>query len=259
MKFSLREKMFQAWYWYVNKADKNAEVLFMNYGFHHPDEKVELTENNEINRYSIQLYDHLASAVELQGKDIIEVGCGRGGGLWHIVNAYKPKSATGVDLDRIAVRFCNEHYAHDDVSFAMGDAQKLDIDDLSADVIFNVESSHRYPDMDAFLREVSRILKPGGYFLYTDFRFDHEMDEMKKQLAASGLSIEKERLINDEVVAALTLDDSRKRQLVRRLVPGFLRGVALNFAGVVGSQTFNQIETRKYVYYSYVLKKDDKS
>ncbi|PLX19873.1 MAG: class I SAM-dependent methyltransferase [Salinivirgaceae bacterium] len=256
MKFSLREKLFQMWYWYVNKVDKNAEILFMNYGYHNENEKIQLSEKDENNRYSIQLYDHLASAVELKGRDIIEIGCGRGGGLSHVVENHKPGTARGVDLDKRAVDFSNNHYNHEGLSFYQGDAQKLHFEDHEADAILNVESSHRYPDMMAFLGEVKRILRPGGYFLYTDFRYDHEMDELKKQLAESGLSIEKEKVINNEVLEALRLDDPRKRKLVKKLAPKFLHKVALNFAGTIGSETYRQIESGKYVYYSYVLRKN---
>jgi ubiquinone/menaquinone biosynthesis C-methylase UbiE len=256
MKFSFREKLFQIWYWYVNKVDKNAEILFMNYGYHHDDEKVKLSEKDENNRYSIQLYDHLASAIDLKGKDLIEVGCGRGGGLSHVAEYHQPETARGVDLDKRAVHFSNNHYTNKALSFYHGDAQKLHFKNEEADAILNVESSHRYPDMMAFLGEVKRILRPGGYFLYTDFRYDHEMDELKKQLADSGLTIEKEKLINKEVVEALKLDDRRRRNLVKKLAPKFLHKIALNFAGTIGSETYNQIESGKYVYYSYVLRKN---
>jgi len=256
MGFSIRERLFQAWYWYVNKVDKNADILFMNYGFHHDDEAIKLETTDEKNRYSTQLYDHLASATDLAGKDIIEIGCGRGGGLSHIVKTYKPGTALGIDLDRRAVEFCNTHYTHNQLSFKQGDAQKLEIEDNAADAIFNVESSHRYPDMMAFLGEIKRILRTGGHFLYTDFRYDYEMDELKKQLAESGLTIIKERNINKEVARSLQLDDARRRELVKRLTPRILHSVALNFAGVVGSETYNQIESGKYVYYSYVLQKN---
>lgn len=255
MGFSIREKLFQAWYWYVNKVDKNAEILFMNYGFHHEDEKIDLNASDEGNRYSIQLYDHLASIAELTEKDIIEIGCGRGGGLSHVANVYNPKTAKGVDLDRRAIDFCNKHYTHKALSFYQGDAQKLNFDNDTADAILNVESSHRYPDMMAFLGEVKRILRSGGHFLYTDFRYDYEMEELKTQLDKCGLSIEKERNINKEVIEALKLDDQRRRDLIKKLAPRFLHKVALNFAGTIGSETYNQIESGKYVYYSYVLRK----
>ena len=34
IKNKLREKAFQIWYWYVNKVDKNSDILLMNYGYH---------------------------------------------------------------------------------------------------------------------------------------------------------------------------------------------------------------------------------
>ena len=42
---------------------------------------------NQIDRYRLQLYEHMA-------------GCGRGGGLKHMVERFKPKLAIGVDFNR---------------------------------------------------------------------------------------------------------------------------------------------------------------
>ena len=88
MKFNFREKMFRIWYWYVNRVDKNAEILFMNYGFSDPDHDTPLNKENEPNRYSIQLYHHLAIETEIENKDIVEIGCGRGGGLFYITGTH---------------------------------------------------------------------------------------------------------------------------------------------------------------------------
>lgn len=247
--------MFKIWYWYVSTVDKNAEVIFMNYGFSDENQYVKLDGNSESNRYSIQLYHHLASEVDIENKDVLEIGCGRGGGLSYIANNFSLATAKGVDLSKRAIAFCNKYYKIKGLSFMQGDAQNLNIEDETSDVIFNVESSHRYPDMDAFLGEVKRILRPGGRFLFTDFRFDYELDEMKKALEACGLEIIKERNINNEVIAALKLDNERRINLVERLTPKFIHDTALDFAGCVGSETYNRILTKKYVYFSYVLKK----
>ena len=40
----------------------------------------------------------------------------------------------------------------------------------SYDAVVNVEASHLYPDVPRFLAEVARVLRPGGHFLYADFR-----------------------------------------------------------------------------------------
>jgi ubiquinone/menaquinone biosynthesis C-methylase UbiE len=255
MKRGIREGLFRIWYWYVSKADKNAEVLFMNYGYSDNGQKVSLEDSNEINRYSIQLYNHLATEADISGKDIAEIGCGRGGGLSFLFNTYKPKTAKGVDLNKLAISFCKRYYKSEGLSFTQGDAQNLSLEDNSCDVIFNVESSHRYPNMNAFLSEVSRILRPGGYFLFTDFRFDYGVEDMKQSINNCGLSILKQREINKEVLAALDLDDARRRSLVNKLVPKFLHKIALNFAGAIGSETYERFVSRKYVYFSYVMKK----
>ena len=255
MKFNFRESLFQIWYWYVNKLDKNAEILFMNYGFSDKDQVIPMDKQNEPDRYSIQLYHHLARATEIKNKDIVEIGCGRGGGLSYIVKNFSPTTAIGIDLDKHAVSFCSQHYNLDGLSFLQGDAQNLSLENNSCDVVFNVESSHRYPDMPAFLGEVLRILRPNGYFLYTDFLYDYEIEDLRKELDSSGMSVLNERFINEEVIAALELDDERKRKLVKKLTPKFLHKIALNFAGTIGSETYDQIASGEYVYFSYVLKK----
>ena len=255
MEINFRESMFRIWYRYVNNIDKNAEILFMNYGYSDKDQMILMDEQNEPNRYSIQLYHHLACETEIKNKDIVEIGCGRGGGLSYITKNFSPASALGVDLDKQAILFCKNHYALDKLSFFQGDAQNLCLENNTFDVVINVESSHRYPNMEAFLGEVFRILRPNGYFLFTDFRYDNEYEDIKKELELSGMSVLKERFINQEVVAALELDDERKRKLIEKLIPKILRKIALNFGGVIGSETYNQFASRKYIYFSYVLKK----
>ncbi|MDQ8039285.1 MAG: hypothetical protein REH83_02645 [Rickettsiella sp.] len=53
----------------------------MNYGYLNTDDKFLLLEpTDEPHRLFIQLYDFVVNDISLQDKDIIEVGCGRGGG-----------------------------------------------------------------------------------------------------------------------------------------------------------------------------------
>ena len=110
MNYNLREGLFRIWYWYVNKADKNAEVLFMNFGYSDKQQRVVLDEQSEPNRYPMQLYHHLTSEVEIHNRDIIEVGCGRGGGLHYIARNFSPSSARGIDINKQAVSFCNRFH-----------------------------------------------------------------------------------------------------------------------------------------------------
>ena len=252
---SIRDIAFRTWYWYVSKIDKNSEVVFMNYGYSDGTE-IELDKKDEFNRYSIQLYNLLASATEIKGKDIIEIGCGRGGGLTWLVERYKPKSAIGLELNKSATEFNKKNYQIDGLSFMQGDAQDLsELDDNSVDVVFNVESSHRYPYFDAFLSEVNRILRPGGHFLFTDFRFKEKIKDMETSLEKSDLKMILKQDTNNNALKALDLNNDNRHKIVNQLTPKLLKKTALNFAGVVGSDTYNKFKNRDYVYYNYVFQK----
>lgn len=251
----LRSIMFRVWYWYISKIDSDNEVVFMNYGYHDPEANVILDEEDELNRYSIQLYHRLASATNLKDKHIIEVGCGRGGGLAYVKKTFSPAKALGMDLEDRAVKFANKHHPSEGLSFIQGDAHNVPVENSSFDAVLNVESSHRYQDMDKFLSEVSRVLKPDGYFLYTDFRFPSEMDELKKSLKSTEFTLVDEQIINYNVQTALLKDSDRRKNLVEKLLPGFMHKTALNFAGVVDSDTYNQIAAGSWVYYVYIYQK----
>jgi ubiquinone/menaquinone biosynthesis C-methylase UbiE len=192
----------------------------------------------------------------LPESNIAEIGCGRGGGLSYIVRTFAPASARGIDISTSAINFCRKNYNLEGLTFVIGDAQDLSfIPDNSLDIIINCESSHRYPRMDLFFKEVHRILRPGASLLYTDFGFDHEMAGIKKLLDESGLIFTREMEITDNVVKALEADDSRRRNLVKRLTPAFLHKQAFNFAGNVGGETYNLFASNKYHYFFYVLQK----
>jgi hypothetical protein len=57
-------------------------------------------------------------------------------------------------------------------------------------------------------------------------------------------------------VKSLQLDDDRRRKLVKKLAPKVLHKIALNFAGTIGSPTYNQFLNREYLYIYYVLRKN---
>ena len=164
MKEKLKNVFFKFWYWYLSSIDKNAEVIFMNYGYSKDNYKIGLNETDEKNRYSIQLYHLVATSVYIAGENILEVGCGRGGGLSYINRYLSPSLVTGVDLNKKAINFCNKKYSSERIKFLKANAQKLNFQKDSFDVVINVESSHRYSQIDLFINEVYRVLKPGGFF-----------------------------------------------------------------------------------------------
>lgn len=244
-------------YWYISNVDNKGEVTFLNYGYA-DDNRVELQKEDEKNRYPIQLYHHIAGSIRLKGLDVLEVGCGRGGGASYIARYLNPKSIKGLDLCRKAIDFCNNYYSSvKGLSFCYGNALNAPYANNTFDAVINVESSHRYTNMGRFLDEVHRILKPGGYFLFADLRDSELVKPLRKQLTGSRLKIMKEEIITPHVIKALDLDHKRRVELINRLAPKFLRWLGKEFAGTKETKLYQSFVARKKEYLHYILQKGE--
>jgi ubiquinone/menaquinone biosynthesis C-methylase UbiE len=242
-------------YWYIDKLDRHGHVIFMNYGYSDPRENVALDPEDEGNRYPVQLYHHLCGMINLNDKDIVEVGCGRGGGLAYIARKYSPSSMVGIDLGRNTVAFANKNHNYRNLSFIVGNAMNLPLDNNCCDIVLNVESSHRYRSMECFIAEVKRILRLGGHMLITDFRYDHEWPALIDLFKNSGLKILLEKDITSNIVHSLDSDSERRISLVNKYTPGIMKKTVLNFSGSSGTETYGYFQTRKFTYKSFLLQK----
>lgn len=75
-----------------------------------------------------------------------------------------------MDYSPQAVAFCQAPQRHSRLVFKQVDAEKLPFPDGSFDAVINVESSHCYGSVPAFLAEVTRYCAPRGCFLHADLR-----------------------------------------------------------------------------------------
>jgi len=232
----------------------------MNYGFV-SEKMINLKNEDEKDRYSLQLYEHIVTSknLDLEGKDILEIGSGRGGGASYIARYMKPKTMTGIDLCKSAVEFCKKNYHVENLKFLTGDAMSLDFKDSSFDIVINVESSHRYPYMNKFLSEVRRILRPGGILMFTDFRYKKFIKLMQSQLHVSGMKVLYEENITENILKALEVDEDRRMDLISRLCPRIMNIAAKEFAGTKGTHLYKSFKRKQREYYHHVLQKDKKN
>jgi len=246
--------MMNKWYDYISKLDVKGEVLFLNYGYQNK-ERLELKEEDEKNRYCIQLYHKVASSVKINDKEILEVGCGKGGGASYIARYLNPKMIIGLDRSKNEIEFNEKHYSQENLKFQNGDALNMPFSEESFDVLINVESSHGYVDFDKFLREVKRVLKVKGYFLFADFRKKRLMMPLSNSLKRSGFQIIKSEDITANVIEALYLDNERRVYLIKRFLPKFFHKWGEQFAGVKGSNLYHSFETGERKYFYFVLQR----
>lgn len=247
----IRQGLWRWWYPYLTRRLRADDVVFLNYAFEeNPPSGLPLESADEPNRACIQLYHHVATQVDLRGKKILEVSCGHGGGASFLTRTFHPENYTALDLNPEGIAFCERRHRVPGLSFIRGDAQNLPFADESFEAVINVEASHCYPSFPRFLAEVARVLRPGGDFLYADFRFRSGIADWERDLAAAPFQPRQTRKINQEVRRGMDRNSARSSALILRHLPRFLYGLGRDFAGVSGSRIYTALETGDVSYRS---------
>lgn len=258
MPAAVRRPMWRVWHNLIIRFDKDDEAVFMNYGYQslNEAEKLTLLPEDESNRYCAQLYDFVVSTVDLEDKDVLEVGSGRGGGASYITRYRKPGSYTAMDISSGVIDFCNTYHKVPGLKFVKGVAEEPPFADNSFDVVVNVESARCYKSIQTFFNEVYRMLRPGGNFCFADMIKKGEKDEIKEMLLASGLKIISEINISPNVVKALDFDHERRQKIIEKSTPKFLRKAFFQFAGTKGTERYESFANGKMEYWAFVLVKN---
>ena len=99
------------------------------------------------------------------GKSLLDLGCGSG--RWANLFAELSSSYCGVDISDEMISMCQSF--HPSLLFAAMDGKRIPTDSEMFDFVFVVAVLHhnRRAEQDILLREISRVIKPGGYlFLF---------------------------------------------------------------------------------------------
>lgn len=121
----------------------------------------------ELHKHSITYGEHLSRYMSVtdivKGKNVLDAACGVGYGTQLL--AKSASSVTGVDYSEDAIAYAKEHYSSKNVSFDVSDATKMPYKDASFDVVISFETIEHIHNPTAFVKEVRRVLKPGGVFV----------------------------------------------------------------------------------------------
>lgn len=185
-------------------------LAFMNYGYYDfetGNSGLELEHADEEWRYAIQLYHRLLGSVQLKGKDVVEIGCGRGGGASFITRYMKPASYTGTDGTMSNIMFCKQAHDVSSLDFQWSRAENLPFPDESFDIALNLESCNYYEPFTDFVDGVHRVLKPGGHFLLSTWDNPVRMMEFRSKCEMGGFEIVEEEDMTFNVAVALEAFD----------------------------------------------------
>lgn len=136
---------------------------FMNHGY---DPVSNLLDKDFIMKREASLYLKLLENIDTNNKNILDVGCGRGGGVALYKKYFNFKDVSGCDITDANIDYAKSK--HKNINFKVANAENLTYDKHSFDIITNVESMSLYINQTKFLKNIVKLLKPNGLFICTD-------------------------------------------------------------------------------------------
>lgn len=112
--------------------------------------------------------ERIKKSFKIEDVELLDVGCG-GGFLTNALAEENFKAIHGVDLSEESVRVAKNHDKTGKVQYQSADAFHLPFPDQSFDVLTAMDFLEHIEDPKAVIQEFSRVLRPGGIFIYHTF------------------------------------------------------------------------------------------
>src|SRR5580658_6380468 len=102
----------------------------------------------------------------MRGGRALEIGCGRGVGVDIVFDRFGADRVDAFDLDPDMIEQARRRLARhgDQVRLWVGDAEEIQAEEDTYDAVIDFAIVHHVPDWRRALREVHRVLRPGGSF-----------------------------------------------------------------------------------------------
>jgi SAM-dependent methyltransferase len=113
--------------------------------------------------YAEHLTRYRSALPVVSGLIALDIACGSGYGTQ--VLATEAQHVYGVDVSADAVAYARAHFDAPNVEFLVGDAVSIPLPDDSVDVVVTFETIEHIEDHLGFVKEMKRVLKPGGVAL----------------------------------------------------------------------------------------------
>lgn len=131
---------------------------------------------------------------DLTGCSILDIGCGAGGIEIALAATHGAGYVTGIDVEDTVLNHARELVAkaglEDRVGLVKVAPGPLAFPPETFDVVFSKDSIVHIPDKHALMREVFRVLKPGGRFIASDWLIGHDgapSAQMAEYIKSEGL------------------------------------------------------------------------
>ncbi len=138
--------------------------------------------------------DRYLAGVEVEGRRVLDIGCGLGGVDIHLLRGRGAARVTGIDIDQELIDSCRalaQKYALEDrAEFICVEPGPLPFAAASFDIVTSKDSIIHIEDKHALAADVFRVLEPGGWFAASDWLAGYEGEtppEMQAYIEVEGL------------------------------------------------------------------------
>lgn len=107
-----------------------------------------------------------------KNKIVLEIGCGTGVGTRLIKKYFYPAKTHGLDIDPAVIENAKKKTKDTDIVFEVGDAAKLPYKDKTYDAVFDFGVLYHIENWQACLKEIKRVLKPGGQLIIEELSLE---------------------------------------------------------------------------------------
>jgi SAM-dependent methyltransferase len=145
----------------------------------------------EAHRYGKEWHIPIAADFSsTRGLKVLEIGCGLGTDGAQFAKA--GADYTGIDLTKASIELAQKRFELDGLKgeFRVSDAEMLDFADETFDLVYSHGVLHHTPETGAAVREVHRVLKPGGramVMLYHRGSYNYHVGIRVLRRAGAGL------------------------------------------------------------------------
>jgi ubiquinone/menaquinone biosynthesis C-methylase UbiE len=99
----------------------------------------------------------------VKGKKVLDIASGEGYGSNLL--SFLADEVIGVDIDPVTVEKASKKYQANNLQFKVGSADDIPIESNSVDVVISFETIEHHDKHHEMMREIKRVLKPGGLLL----------------------------------------------------------------------------------------------
>lgn len=115
---------------------------------------------------------------QISGGKILDVGTGSGSFIPTFTELFKDYTEIiGIDSSEKAINAAKQTFKQDNIRFIQMDAAHMDFEDNCMDTVSISNTLHHLSNMNEVLKEMLRVLKPGGLFIINEMFSDNQSEK----------------------------------------------------------------------------------